>query len=221
MISTPRITLLSTSARRREIIRHSFNFVSIENSRGEEPRPRQAEPAGEYVVRSAVAKLGPALMDSTGGLLISADTVVVLKGRILGKPVSKDEARRMLTELSDAWHEVITGIAILDPATGSLFTGSEVSQVRTRPFTVHEIEEYVSTSEPYDKAGGYAVQDDEFKPVLKTEGCYLNIVGLPLCSVATLLRRHDPAVELLDLNGIPYYDRCTDCKLGDVAEGQP
>ncbi len=170
-------------------------------------------------MRSAVAKLGGSPEQHDEGLLVSADTVVVLNGAILGKPASKDEARSMLNRLSDAWHEVITGVAVLDSRTGEMSTCAETSSVRTRPFSDCEIEEYISSPEPYDKAGGYAVQDDVFRPVVETGGCYLNIVGLPLCSLLTLMRRHDPAVELRDFGSIPYYDRCNDCKLSNVAEG--
>ena len=218
MAGHPKITLLSASARRREIVGRTFERVSIHDSRGDEPRPEPLEPARDYVVRSALAKLGSPPWDRAEGFLISADTVVVLDGSILGKPGSKDEARSMLERLSDAWHEVVTGVAVLDSQTGRLFTDAESSLVRTRPFTDPEIEEYVSGKDPYDKAGGYAVQDDVFKPVLRTEGCYLNIVGLPLCLVSTLLRRHDAPLELRDLSRIPYYDRCADCKLADVVE---
>ena len=221
MLRQPKITLLSSSARRREIIGQSFDFASIENSRGEEPRPGSSESPHDYVVRSAVAKLGSPPWTGTEGILISADTVVVLDGQILGKPTSKEEARSMLERLSDAWHEVVTGVAVLDSRSGKLSTCARISSVRTRPFDDLEIEDYVSGSRPYDKAGGYAVQDDEFRPVLKTEGCYLNIVGLPLCLVTKLLRHHSSAIELRDLSGIPYYDRCTDCELGNVVEGQP
>lgn len=172
-------------------------------------------------MRSAVAKLGGKQGQDDEGLLVGADTVVVLDGTILGKPATRDEARSMLNRLSDAWHEVTTGVAVLDTRTGEVFTHAETSLVRTRPFTNVEIEEYVASPEPYDKAGAYAVQDDVFRPVVQTTGCYLNIVGLPLCSLLTLMRRHDPAVELRDLSGIPYYDRCNDCKLPGVAEGLP
>ena len=124
----------------------------------------------------------------------------------------------MLENLSDAWHEVTTGVAILDSSNGTVSADAESSLVRTRPFTSEEIDVYAAGNEPYDKAGGYAVQDDRFRPVLRTEGCYLNIVGLPLCLVLTMLRRLEATVELRDLSGIPYYGRCTDCKLGDALE---
>lgn len=219
MAGNSKITLLSSSARRREIIGRTFDSVSIHCSRADEPRPEPLEAARDYVVRSAVAKLGSPPWDRAEGFLVSADTVVVLNGDILGKPGSKDEARSMLERLDDTWHEVITGVAVLDTFTGTLVTDAESSLVRTRSFTDREIDEYISGAEPYDKAGGYAVQDDRFKPVLKTEGCYLNIVGLPLCLVVLLLRRLDAAVELRDLSGIPYYGRCTDCNLANIVEG--
>ena len=107
-----KITLLSSSARRREIVRSSFFDAAIEDSRGEEPRPAPTEAAEDYVVRSAVAKLGGPPRTGEEGLQISADTVVVLRGEILGKPSSKEEARSMLNRLSDAWHEVTTGVAV-------------------------------------------------------------------------------------------------------------
>ena len=218
MAGHPKITLLSSSARRREIVGQTFDCVSIENSRGEEPRPDPREPARDYVIRSAIAKLGPPPSSGSGGFLISADTVVVLDGAILGKPASMREAKSMLENLSDAWHEVTTGVAILDSSNGTVSADAESSLVRTRPFTSEEIDVYAAGNEPYDKAGGYAVQDDRFRPVLRTEGCYLNIVGLPLCLVLTMLRRLEATVELRDLSGIPYYGRCTDCKLGDALE---
>ena len=127
----------------------------------------------------------------------------------------------MLRRLSDSWHDVTTGVAVLDSNTGLMSTGCETSLVRTRPFTDFEIEEYVSGPEPYDKAGGYAVQDDVFRPVVKTEGCYLNIVGLPLCLLVKMLRDYEPSVELRDLSSIPYYGRCNDCKLASILEGLP
>lgn len=173
------------------------------------------------MVRSAVAKLGTSPVQGEQGLHVSADTVVVLRGDILGKPETIEEARSMLGNLSDTWHDVTTGVAVLDTLTGEISTGHETSSVRTRPFTDTEIDEYVSGPEPYDKAGGYAVQDDDFRPVTRTEGCYLNIVGLPLCLLVSLLRGYDPAVKLREFTGIPYYDRCNDCRLPGVVEDQP
>ena len=213
-----RITLLSSSARRREIVGAAFPNAAIEGSRGEEPRPERGEAASEYVVRSALAKLGepPANVgthQSVNGVLLSADTVVALEGEILGKPASPEEARTMLERLSDGWHQVVTGVAVSDGATGRTLTGVETSDVRTRPFSDDEIEAYVASGEPFDKAGGYAVQDKSFRPVRRADGCYLNIVGLPLCAVIELLQRLGATPELREPQSIPYYDGCRDCRL--------
>ena len=213
-----RITLLSASARRREIVGAAFPNAAIESSRGEEPRPEPGENTSEYVVRSALAKLGdpPANVgarQAVNGVLLSADTVVALEGEILGKPASPEEARSMLERLSDGWHQVVTGVAVADGATGRTLTGVETSDVRTRSFSDNEIEAYVASGEPFDKAGGYAVQDEGFRPVVRADGCYLNIVGLPLCVVTELLQRLGAKPELRDLESVPYHDGCRDCRL--------
>ena len=217
-----RITLLSASARRREIVGAAFPKAVIESSRGEEPHPNAGEGAREYVVRSALAKLGDG---GTGnvrdGVLLSADTVVALDGEILGKPASADEARSMLERLSDGWHQVVTGVAVTDGATGRTLTDAETSDVRTRAFSDDEIEAYVASGEPFDKAGGYAVQDESFRPVSRADGCYLNIVGLPLCVVLELLGRLGAAPELRTLEAIPYYDGCRECRLVSMDRGTP
>ena len=217
-----RLTLLSGSARRREIVGGAFADAAIEGSRGEEPRPERGEPATEYAVRSALAKLGDgAARGESGGVLLSADTVVVLNGEILGKPASADEARSMLERLSDGWHQVVTGVAVMDAATGRVLTGMETSDVRTRAFSDADIDAYVASGEPFDKAGGYAVQDEDFRPVRRFEGCYLNIVGLPLCAVVELMERLGAAPELRGVERIPYYDGCRECRLANAGAGTP
>ena len=218
MAQPPRITLLSSSARRREILSRSFDNIEIDDSRGDEPRPSALEPVDDYVVRSAVSKLGGPPWRRTEGHLISADTVVVLDNEILGKPVSEVDARCMLRRLSDTWHRVVTGVAILDSATGRSRHAVETSHVRTRHFSDQEIEAYISSGEPFDKAGAYAVQDNRFKPVVTVRGCYLNVVGLPLCLVSTLLHELSAAARLRDLNSVPYYNDCRDCKLDTTSE---
>ena len=210
--------MLSASARRREIVGAAFPNAAIESSRGEEPRPEPGENTSEYVVRSALAKLGnpPANVgarESVNGVLLSADTVVALEGEILGKPASPEEARSMLERLSNGWHQVVTGVAVADGETGRTLTGVETSDVRTRSFSEDEIEAYIASGEPFDKAGGYAVQDENFRPVVRADGCYLNIVGLPLCVVTELLQRLGAKPELRDLERVPYHDGCRDCRL--------
>ena len=110
---------------------------------------------------------------------------------------------------------------MLDLATGRTVTGSESSAVLTRDYSDEEIDKYVARREPLDKAGGYAVQDGDFAPVSNVEGCYLNVVGLPLCLLLHLLRRVDVEAKLRPLNEVPYYDRLYRLQAGDSSGAVP
>ena len=190
----------------------------IADARGEEPRPEPNEPAESFVVRSAVAKLGVVRRTPSYGWLVAADTVVVSDGRILGKPTTDYEARHMLTSLRNRWHEVTTGVAVADVRDGSVRTGVETSRILTRDYSDYAIEAYVGSREPFDKAGAYAVQDQFFKPVVSVEGCYLNVVGLPLCVAVNLLSEAGAQPQLRPFSQIPYYSLCKRCKLRDHPE---
>ena len=215
------LTLLSSSPRRREIVSAFGGRVDVAGSRGTEPEPLKGEAPDDYVVRCAVSKLGAGPFESESGCLVSADTVVALDGEILGKPESDVHARSMLRRLRNRRHEVVTGVAVLDTATGRTITGAESSSVLTRDYSDGEIEKYIARHEPLDKAGGYAVQDGDFAPVSNVEGCYLNVVGLPLCLLVRLLRGVGVEAKLRPLNEVPYYGRCTDCRLGTDLEAAP
>ena len=215
------ISLLSSSPRRRELIKSLVNPVSISGSRGEEPRPEAGETPEKYVIRSAIAKLGERSWSGGDGWLVSADTVVALEGDILGKPNSDEEARDMLTRLRARWHQVVTGIAVADASSGQLRCEVETSDIYTRNYSDEDIEAYIARREPFDKAGAYAVQDDEFDPVIRVEGCYLNVVGLPMCLLVTALDTLRAKPKLRPLDQIPYYDRCSDCRLQAVSESEP
>jgi septum formation protein len=132
--------------------------------------------------RAVAARMSP------GTIVLGADTLVVLAGRPFGKPDSRDEARRMLVALAGQTHEVVTGVAVLLAGSAAELTASVVSHVVMRPYTADEIERYVATPEPYDKAGGYAVQGAGGGLVARVEGCYTNVVGLPLTTTTRLLR---------------------------------
>ena len=220
MPDSSEIALLSSSPRRRELIASLLNPVSISGSRGEEPRPEDGESPEKYVIRSAVAKLGDGSSDSGERWLVSADTVVALDGAIFGKPASDEEARDMLRRLRDRKHQVVTGVAALDTGSGRLESETDTSDIYTRDYSDMDIEAYIARREPFDKAGAYAVQDDEFSPVVRVEGCYLNVVGLPMCLLVSLLRRLDADPRLRPLDQIPYYDRCADCRLQAAPEGE-
>src|SRR4051812_46544772 len=121
-------------------------------------------------------------------VLLAADTLVVLDGRVLGKPADPAEARAMLEALRDRPHQVMTGVALQTGDDGAEWGGVVSTRVEMRDYAEREVERYIARGEPFDKAGGYAIQDAAFAPVRRVAGCYLNVVGLPLCAVATGLR---------------------------------
>jgi septum formation protein len=133
--------------------------------------------------------LGKALAASEkDGLIIGADTIVVLEDKILGKPHSTEEALDMLSSLSGKQHQVITGVAVVNPQTGQHWVDAEKTKVHFRILTKEEILQYIKTEEPMDKAGAYGIQGKGALLVQGIEGCYFNVVGLPLVRLASLLK---------------------------------
>ena len=121
-------------------------------------------------------------------IIISADTVVVLDGKILGKPHSKEQAREMISALSGKTHEVITSIAMINTKTNKTLIKSTSTKVTFRPVESKEIEEYINTDEPYDKAGAYAAQGLAAIFIEKIEGCFNNVVGISVFEVNRMLK---------------------------------
>lgn len=121
-------------------------------------------------------------------IIISADTVVVLDGKILGKPHSKQEAFNMICALSNKTHEVITSIVMIECLTGKTLISSVSTKVFFREISKKEIEDYISTDEPYDKAGGYAAQGLAAIFIEKIEGCFNNVVGISTFEVNKMLK---------------------------------
>lgn len=123
-------------------------------------------------------------------LILAADTTVVLDGEILGKPADAEDARRMLRQLSGRTHEVITGIALLGLPGGTLRLADEATLVTFAQISDAEIETYVATGEPVDKAGAYAIQGGAARFVTRLEGSYSNVVGLPVELVKRMLEEN-------------------------------
>jgi septum formation protein len=192
------ILLASASARRRQLLALlgvDFELLSPDVDEGMRP----GESDLELTRRLAEAKADAAA--SRSGLpILAADTVVSLDGRILGKPADADEARAMLRSLRGRTHIVTTGLA-LRAGDVRRVEGCQ-TRVVMRSYGDDEIERYVATGGPFDKAGGYAVQDAGFRPAERLIGCYPNVVGLPLCATIGLLRSIDLPVEGPDLNTV-------------------
>lgn len=128
-------------------------------------------------------------------IVIAADTTVEIDGHILGKPASHDDAREMLRRLSGRTHRVLTAIALIRLPDGMKRADLESTSVRFSPLSADEIDEYVATGEPMDKAGGYAIQGRAGRFIERIEGCYFNVVGLPLARLYQNLREMGVARE--------------------------
>jgi nucleoside triphosphate pyrophosphatase len=182
------LVLASQSPRRREILAAAgMEFVVRPARVPEEHRP--GESPVDYVRRLAQAK-ATAIEASENEIVLGADTIVVIDEQILEKPGSRAAARRMLHLLSGREHDVITGICLLGH--GRTIVDTARTRVRFVPMTAQEIEDYLTSGEPMDKAGAYAIQGLASKFIDRIEGEYSNVVGLPIALVYRLLRSSQP-----------------------------
>jgi septum formation protein len=189
--NTVKIILASSSPRRAEILRDAgIPFTSSTAQIDEIPLPHEC--AHQMVARLAEAKARAvaSLMNAGNGecIVVGADTTVELNGEILGKPDDSAHAREMLGNLSGGTHRVLTGIFLLRVADNETRSAIEISTVTFAALSENEIANYVSSNEPLGKAGGYAIQGIAGRFIPKIEGCYFNIVGLPLARLYALLR---------------------------------
>jgi septum formation protein len=195
-----KLVLASRSPRRAEILRNAgFEFQIVPAEVDESLRP--GEPVAWYVRRLAeekarkVARQLSATSQAPAAVIVAADTAVVLGNSILGKPRSADDARAMLRLLSGETHEVFSGLAVLGLETGAIRIATESTRVTFLPMTDGEIEEYIASGEPFDKAGAYAIQGRGGKFISRIEGCYFNVMGLPLSRLYSMLREMDARLE--------------------------
>lgn len=152
--------------------------------------PKQNEPPLDYTLRIAVEKAKSAVTNSSNGeLIIAADTTVSLDAQILGKPSDAVEAEQMLGKLRGRTHQVITALAIYQPQDDNILTDQAITDVPMRAYSDVEMQAYIASGDPFDKAGSYAIQNHYFNPVEKLHGCYANVVGLPLCHLARSLQK--------------------------------
>jgi len=194
-----RLVLASASPRRRELLAQAgFSFEVHPAHIPEDPLP--AEDPIAYVVRLAREKAGAVFAQLSGTQLSSdgaaalqvlgADTTVTLDNHILGKPEDAADAARMLRMLSGRTHRVITGVAVVTSNTTEV--AAEVTGVQFLALSDEEIAEYIATGEPMDKAGAYAIQGRAARWIPRVQGCYFNVVGLPIALVSTILESLKP-----------------------------
>ncbi|MCL5289651.1 MAG: Maf family protein [Bacillota bacterium] len=181
------IILASASPRRQELLKNLGLEFKIEASEVDETLDETMS-AAQQVEELAERKASVVAAQNTRGLVIGADTLVVLGGKPLGKPADREEAIQMLGSLQGRSHEVFTGLAVIDAATGRSIVTHQATAVRFKPLSLEQIQRYVATGEPYDKAGAYAVQGKASVFIDSIRGCYFNVVGLPVAKLADALR---------------------------------
>ncbi len=205
------LVLASSSPRRTQLLSSlGLGHDVVHPAVDEEMAPEESVEA--MVERLALAKVRKVSMEKPGGVLVGADSMVVLDGVPLGKPASRDEAGEMLRSLRGLTHSVITGVAVCDASQGLEWVAHCATEVMMRDYSHEEIEAYVATDAPMDKAGSYGIQNEPFRPVASVDGCYTNVVGLPLCILADLLSK--AGIEFETPDDLEITRRCTACRLG-------
>ena len=189
------LILASHSPRRKKLLKQIGMKFRIIPSRAAEVFFSHQSP-GENAQRIALEKAIDVSARLQRGIVIGADTIVVLDHHVLGKPKSKDDAKRMLRLLSGREHSVFTGFALKDVETGRQTTGVEETKVRFRKLTEKEISDYVNSGSPMDKAGSYGIQDD-FGAVFieRVNGCFYNVVGFPIARFYSTLQQFAADME--------------------------
>jgi septum formation protein len=186
-VAAPKLILASASVRRAEILRDAGISFSVMSSAVDET-PILGEPAHDLVQRLADAKAELVAARAVGpAIVIAADTVVLLEGHTLGKPRTTDDARNMLEKLAGHTHSVVTGVTLIRLPDAERRSFVETTQVHFSQVSPEELTRYLSTEEPFDKAGAYAIQGRAGRYIPRIEGCYFNVVGLPLSRLCQAL----------------------------------
>lgn len=185
MVPKSKLVLASESPRRRELLKLlCSDFEAVASHVPEASKPK--EPPREMVQRLAEAKARAVQALRPHSTVVGADTVVVCGQSVLGKPKSRAAARNMLIRLSGKTHRVLTGLCVLQ--NGQCRLGVSETKVQFSPLSELEIERYLESGEPFDKAGAYAIQGFAARYVERIDGCYFNVVGLPLSLLYKMLR---------------------------------
>jgi septum formation protein len=184
--------LASKSPRRQMLLRNLINhFIVLETDIDETTQSGEDPP--DFVLRLASEKAfaaGKKLDESTlqNLVVIAADTIVVDREKMLGKPNDAADAKNILDRLKNRTHQVLSGIAVYQLETQQIQSRTVLTEVKMRNYSEKEVQEYINSGDPFDKAGAYAIQNDAFNPAPDFKGCFANVMGLPLCHLSLLLR---------------------------------
>lgn len=182
-----KLILASGSPRRRDLLSSACVAYDVIPAGLDERAAREGEAPADYALALALEKAESVAAFRSDGPVLGADTVVTIDGHNLGKPTSVGDAQRMLQMLRGREHTVVTGVALVTD--GARWSVAVEARVRMRHFSDDDLACYIETGEPFDKAGAYAVQGHGGVLVERVDGCYLTVVGLPLCRTVPMLRR--------------------------------
>ena len=215
----PTLYLASASPRRRRLLAEAGipflpHVVPVDEDALSETYTGPLGQLGEYLARrKAIAALDDRQLAGEVGLVLAADTTVLIDGRSLAKPRDLAEAEQMLRTLRGREHIVATGIALAGPEHRRIVSATSSTRVLMRRYSDAELAAYVATGDPLDKAGAYSIQHPDFHPVASISGCHLGVIGLPMCLVMALLRgaplppdtpRHDGICHWSDVCAPPF-----------------
>ena len=209
MISTQhQLILASGSPRRKELLNElGFHFRIVIPDITEDRKYKESPKS--TVERLSLAKAVMVSQDIGTGIIIGADSLVILDGHAIGKPSSFHEAYKTLKMLRHREHHVATGISVIDMSSRKALTVNVISEVSMRYYSDLQIDAYVASGLPMDKAGAYGIQDDLFHPVNHVEGCYTNVMGLPLCILTDILK--GLGISGMERHHIPSVYGCYKC----------
>lgn len=182
------------SPRRRQLLR-ALNLPFTAHTADIDETPVPGELPVDLVCRLSREKAQAVAGYYPQAVIIAADTIVVFNGQILGKPADPAQAKAMLTEMSGRSHTVYSALTLLQAQTERLYTTLSATTVTMRPYTPAEIDAYIATGDPMDKAGAYAIQHPQFAPVATLDGCYAGVMGFPLGLLAEGLAQFGVKVE--------------------------
>ncbi len=220
MTTPPPLFLASSSPRRRQLLKllglpFTVGVAPTDEAVAQERFRGSVEEMAQWLAKhKAAAAL--TLPEAEGHLVITADTTVILDGAILGKPLNELHARELLLALRGRWHYVVTGIAVSQKIDGKhrILGSSCITPVLMRRYSEAEINAYIATADPMDKAGAYGIQNPAFQPTARIDGCYWNVVGLPICALVDLLAEFDvyPVISRNEYargeTGCPWSEKC-------------